>query len=187
MSKTTFQEFIEQEKSADSRVKSFDWEERKQYYLGQVDVLYKNVEDYLREYIDTNDIVIETTRKVIDEVMLGKYEVPVLNIQIYGKHAELVPVGTNVFRTPGRVDMVGCGETIKFFLVDKYEDRKRLFAAVSLTKEQKKQVEEMEQEWISGKRDYVWKIITGPLDVRFIRLNEDSFLDALQEVSGIRT
>ena len=187
MSKTAFQEFIEQEKAADSRGKSIDWEERKQYYLSQVEVLYKNVEDYLRDYIGSNDIVIETTRKVIDEEILGKYEVPVLNIHIYGRHATLMPAGTNVFCTPGRVDMVGCGQTIKFFLVDKYEYRKRLFFAVSLTKEQKEQVEEMAQEWIAGKRDYVWKIITDPPDVTFIMLNEDSFLDALQAAFGTRT
>ena len=182
MSKLSFKEFIEKEKAADSRIKSFDWEGRKQFYLNQIDVLYKNVEDYLREYIDSHDVTLETTHEEIEEEIVGKYEVPVMNIYIYGKHAALVPAGTNMIGTPGRVDLVGGIEMRRILLADKNRKRPQLFAAVSWTKKQRKQLEKTTMEWLSQKYDFIWKFITDQPDIRFLEVNETSFLRSLQEV-----
>jgi hypothetical protein len=182
MGKSSFIEFIEQEKAFESRKKSIDWEERKDLYLKQLKTLFDDVENFLREFTESGAVQIKRSQETIEEESIGEYEIPVLHIQIYGKHADLVPVGTNLIGTPGGVDLIGDIAKIRFILADKDEGRPQIFAAFSWSIGGKKLAMEQAENWILRKRDYVWKIITDPPDIRYIELNEDSFLGALQEV-----
>jgi len=182
MSKTSFKAFIEKEKSVDSRIKSINWEERKNLYLYRLKTLFRDVEVFLRQFTESNDIQIKKGKKRIEEDYIGKYEVPVLRIQLYEKYATLVPVGTLMIGTPGCVDLVGEIETIRFALADKNEDHPQPPTSFSLIwlEEDDKNEEIRTQD--CRKCDYVWKIMTAPPYIRYLELNEDSFLSALQEV-----
>ena len=182
MSKTSFKEFIEQEKAAEFRKNSIDWDEQKKLYLKRVEMLFDQVKKYLHEFTETGAIQIKKMNETIEEECIGKYEVPILRIQIYGKSADLVPAGTNMIGTPGRVDLIGDIATIRLILADKDEAGPQIFAAFSWSREDKKRVEEKAENWLLRKRDYVWKMITDPPDIRYVELNEDSFFEALQEV-----
>jgi len=181
MSKTSFKAFIEQEKAVETRQRSIDWEEKKRTYLKRVDELFNEVRIYLREFVESKDIQIKETAETIEEEYIGEYEVPVLRIQLYGKHADLVPAGTNMIGTPGRVDLIGSFDTIRFILADKKEKSPQIFAGTSWMPEDRKRAREKEES-ISRKRNYVWKIITDPPDIRYIELKEASFLSSLQKV-----
>ena len=182
MSKTSFKKFVEQEKAVDSKQKSIDWEGKKRTYLKRLDKLFNDVEDYLREFTESGAIRIEKRGITIDEEYIGEYDVPVLRIHLCGKRADLVPIGTNVVGTPGRIDLKGHFDTIRFILADKKEKSPQGFAGISWLPMDKERVREKTEEWTQRKRNYVWKIITDPPDMRFIEMNEDSFLSALQEV-----
>jgi len=182
MSKSSFKDFVEKEKSVDSRIKSIDWEERKNLYLDRLMTLFRDVKIFLRQFTKSNDIQIKKGKIRIKEDYIGEYEVPVLRIQLYEKHATLVPVGTLMIGTPGCVDLVGEIETIRFALADKDEDHPQSRTAFSLIwlEEDDKNEEIRTQE--CRKCEYVWKIMTDPPYIRYLELNEDSFLSALQKV-----
>jgi len=179
MSKTSFKEFVEQKKAVEDLKKSIDWDKRKKFYLRQVEILFKNVKDYLSEF---KEITFETTHEEIEEEIIGTYEVPVLHIHLYDKHAALTPAGTNLIGTPGRVDLVGDFETKRIILTGKKEIHPQGVTAASCSwLDEDEILEEIKSQESQG-RDYVWKIITDPPKIRFMNLNEDNFLSLLQEV-----
>jgi hypothetical protein len=180
VSKTTFKKFIERERTVESRQRNIDWVKKKQLFLKRVDALFADVEKFLKEF--TESIRLEKVVTKIDEDYVGEYESPALRIHLYGKRADLVPVGTNVIGTPGRVDLRGRFDTIRLILVDKNEKSPQVFAGISWAPMDQERVREEAEEWMQKERNYVWKIITDPPDVQYIELKEDSFLKALQEV-----
>ena len=182
MSKTAFKEFIERERTVVARQKNIDWEKRKHLFLKRVNVLFDDVENFLQEFTDSKAVRLEKDVTKIDEEYVGEYEAPVLRIHIYGKHADLMPVGTNVIGTPGRVDLKGRFDAIRLILADKKEKSPQSFAGISWAPMDKERVREKAEEWMQRKRHYVWKIITDPPDIEYIELDEDNFLSALQEV-----
>ena len=184
MGKSSFREFVEREKKIDLQVKEVNWEEKKQLYLSRVDDLYKNIEAFLREFIESKAVRIERNAVNIDEEYIGEYDVPVLDIYLYNKHAALIPAGTNMIGSPGRVDLVCDYDVRRIILADKNEDKPQIFRAISHTEEEKEQAKKRGEEWIRRKRDYVWKFITDPPEIRYIDLTEDSFFNSLQEVLG---
>ena len=157
-------------------------EGKKRTYLKQLEKLYKYVETFLREFTESGAIRIEKKDVTIDEEYIGEYEAPGWRIYLYGKHADLLPVGANIIGTPGRVDLICNYDAIRIILADKKEKRPQVFAGISGMPEDRKRVRERAEEWIQQNRHYVWKFITEPPDIRYIELNEDSFLSALQEV-----
>jgi hypothetical protein len=182
MTKTAFKEFVKKEKAVDSQQRSIDWEGKKLAYLKQVDTLFDEVRTYLHEFTKSKEIHIEKRTTTIEEEYIGKYEAPVLHIRLYGRHADLVPVGTNIIGTPGRVDLRGNVESIRFILADKKEKCPQVFAGISWSPIDRERVKKKADEWSQRKRDYVWKMITDPPDIRYVELDEDNFLSLLQEV-----
>ena len=182
MSKTAFKEFIEKEKAIDAENRSFDWEGKKQAYLRYLDKFFADVEKYLHEYITSKTLRIEKNVTTIEEEYIDKYEVPTWRIYLYSKHVDLVPVGTNIVGSPGRVDLRGVIKSVRFILADKKEKSPQSFAGISWAPMDKERVREKAEEWMQRKRHYVWKIITDPPDIEYIELDEDNFLSALQEV-----
>jgi len=183
MGKSSFKEFVEQKKIvAEDRKKSIDWEKRKKFYLDQVEMLYKDVEGFLSEF---KEVTLERELEEIEEDIIGKYEVPVLHIRLYDKHAALMPAGTNMIGTPGRVDLVGYFETTRIILTGKNETRPQGATAASCSwLDDDEKLEEIKNQEPQG-RDYVWKIITDPPKIRFNDLNEDNFLNSLQEILDV--
>jgi len=148
MSKTAFKAFVEQEKEAEIRKNSIDWDKQKKLYLKRLEMLFDQVKQFLHEFTETGAIRIKTKNVTIEEECIGKYEVPVLRIHIYGKHADLVPAGTNMIGTPGRVDLIGDIATIRLILADKEESGPQILAAFSWSKEGRKRVEEKAANWM---------------------------------------
>ena len=182
MSKTLFKEFVEQKKAVDTRIKSIDWLARKEFYLRQVEMLFKTVEEYLREFIESGDVQIETTLEKIEEDNLGEYLVPVLQIRLYGKQATLEPGGTNLIGTPGRVDLAGNFDSKRLVLAEKDESRPQAGVALPCSWMDEDEQDESASQDLCPACGYAWKFITDPPKVRYIELTEDSFLSALQEV-----
>jgi len=182
MSLTAFRDFVEQEKTVAIRKKSIDWEQKKRTYLEQLEKLYKSVEKFLHEFIESESVQIEKDVVTIDEEYIGKYEAPCLLIHIYGRHANLMPVGANIIGTPGRVDLKGIMGTVRIILADKKAKIPEAFASIAWLPEDKKRAQEDAEEWMTRKRNYVWKIITEPPNIRFVELDQDSFFSSLMEV-----
>lgn len=178
MSKTAFKEFIKKGIEEHTHQKEFDWVGRKNKYLDRVKQLYEQIRSYLKEFSDTVQLSEEIV--IVNEKYVGNYEAPLLKIDILGKQASLVPIGTNIIGTPGRVDLKSYLETKRIILVDQTAKEPKIFAAITFNKEDKKRIGKR----ITRPRNYVWKIITDPPNIRYIELDEEHFLGALQEVLG---
>jgi hypothetical protein len=182
MSKLSFKEFVEQEREVETRKRSIDWEERKKFFLGRLEVLFQDVERFLHDFIESNDVQIIRKNKGIKEEYIGKYEVPVMRIKLYGKHATLIPVGTLMIGTPGRVDLVGTLESKRIILTGKDEYRPQPPVAFSCSwLDEDNKLDEIGTIDSRGP-ELVWKFITEPTKNRYIDLDKDSFLSLLQEV-----
>ena len=169
MSVSSFKEFVANRKTETDEVRSIDWESRKVWYLKQVEELFKKIRGYLAEFKD--DIQVTEGTETISEDFIGEYEVPILKINLYGKHASVVPAGINLIGTPGRVDLVSYVERVRIILGDK---NRRSPASIyrNLTEED------------HALTDYVWKIITESPRRQYVEVEKECFLEALQEVLG---
>jgi len=179
MGKLSFDEFVEQEREkAESRKNSVNWEERKKFYLDQVDILFHDVQKFLREY---QDIQITKEEVTIEEDYFGEYEVPVLHIQLYAKQATLIPAGTFLIGTPGRVDLVGDMEKKRIILTEKNESILQGTSISCSWLDEGQKLEEIKKQEPEG-RQLVWKVIIDLPRMQLIDLNKDNFLNSLQEV-----
>jgi len=181
MSKTSFKKFVEQEKAVDSKQRNIDWEGKKRTYLQRVGALFDEIRAYLQEFVESEDLQIKESTETIDEEYIGEYEVPVLRIQLFDKHADLVPAGTRIIGSPGRVDLVGDFDKKSFILADREEDRPQIFSGFSWHSNGKRVKKKADKE-TRRKRHYVWKLLTDPPKMRYVELDEDIFLSSLQEV-----
>jgi len=182
MGKLSFKEFVEQEKEVDARKKSINWKERKKLYIERLNTLFQDVKKFLCEF---EEVVVEDGSIIIEEESIGKYKVPSLSIRLFDKHAQLIPVGTNILGTPGRVDLVGDIDAKRIILADTNETSPQLFASISWSDEARKQADKKAQEWLNRERDYVWKFLTNPPILRYIEFDKESFLSSLQEVLDV--
>ena len=169
MKHTQFDEFIEQE--VQEKSKPIDWETKKVEYLGHIKTLFGDVREWLKEYTQNNKITIEDAIIRIDEEIIGVYEVPKLKITIGSKIAELIPIGTNLIGTKGRVDLVGDRRKSKFILADR--SAKGFTTQSSGNNKPKKPTSNI---------NWVWKITSNPPQIVYTELNKDSFLKCLMEV-----
>jgi hypothetical protein len=183
MSKAAFKEFIEKGIEEYSHKKEeIDWVGRKDKYLDQVKQLYEQVRFYLKEFSDAVQLSEEFIK--VNEKYIGDYDATMLKIDVLGKQALLVPVGTNIVGTPGRVDLKSYLGKKRIILADQKIKKPNIFFATAFNEEDKKRIEKQAEEWATRSRKYVWKIITDPPDIRYIDLDEEHFLGALQEVLG---
>jgi hypothetical protein len=182
MSKAAFKEFIEKGIEEYTHKKEIDWVGRKDKYLDKVKQLYEQVRSYLKEFSD----VVQLSEEVIkvNEKYIGDYDASSLKIDVLGKQALLLPVGTNIVGTPGRVDLKSYWGTKRIILADQKAKEPEIFCAVAFNEDDKKGIKKHAEKLATRSRKYVWKIITDPPNIRYIELDEEHFLDVLQEVLG---
>jgi CRISPR/Cas system-associated protein Cas5 (RAMP superfamily) len=182
MSKTAFKEFIEKGIEEYTHKKEIDWVGRKDKYLNKVKQLYGQVRSYLKEFSDTVQLSDEVVK--VNEKYIGDYDAPGLKIDVLGKQASLIPVGTNIVGTPGRVDLKSYWGTKRIILADQKTQKPNIYFTTAFNAEDKKRIEKQTEERATRSRKYIWKIITDPPNIRYIELDEEHFLGALQEVLG---
>jgi hypothetical protein len=164
MSKKAFDDFLRKEE--EKRTPAFDWDAEKKWWLNQVDNLYADIQNWLKEYIDSKKISIEFSNIDIYEEVLGVYSARQMSIKINDKFATLTPVGTVLIGTKGRVDMTGSVGAIRFILADRN--------AKGLKIEAKKDNQ--------TQTDWVWKITTDPPRIEYKDLTQDTFFNCLIQV-----
>ncbi len=86
-----------------------DWDRRRSVWTEQVGILYRNVEKWLKRYVEKNYISIHFYDVTLREEHIGKYSMDVLELDL-GEHSVLFrPVGTNIIGAYGRVDWYMAG------------------------------------------------------------------------------
>jgi hypothetical protein len=177
MSKKQFEKFLEAKSQEDDPIKAIDWIAKKEEWLASLDALYREIEQWLSEYITSGKIKMERFPIALEEEYLGKYTAEKCLLVIGADRVMLRPIGTLLIGASGRVDMEGPKGTVKFIRTGKTSNGIRI--SVSVVSDNKpndipRQAQPREEQ--------VWKIATPPPRVRFIELTSDSFYDALMTV-----
>jgi hypothetical protein len=102
-----FRKLIAEEKAAAATRPPVDWAARRAEWQKAVNVLFADIERYLREFTEAGDVSVERHPVNLHEANLGSYTLEAMNITVFSKTFELVPKGRNVIGANGRVDLRG--------------------------------------------------------------------------------
>lgn len=152
-----------------------DWDDRKTWWLDQLDKLYDQVETWLGELKDLG-VTLERVPRPMYEDRIGDYEAHALVIKAGAERVEFDPVGTIVIAARGRVDIKGANGKAMLVLFPKGERPQ-----IEPDGEEPRTVEMQNAE----PGEYEWCIARhgGPRPV-YVGLNEKTFLEVLRAVMG---
>ena len=181
MGKQQFEDFLKQEHDK-AQTPKFDPTQRIKEWLELINNLFGNVQDWLKDYTSKGQVQLEVKNSQHFEERLGGYEAPEMSIKINNKIATLIPIGTIMIGTRGRIDLVGHKGTIRFILADKNATKPRIEVKVYTSDEDRKRQEAEEKNKPKPTIELVWKIATNPPNIEYITLNQETFLQCLLEV-----
>jgi hypothetical protein len=184
MAKTDFDDFVKRQQQLSAAAEQevpFDPKKELEDWLHYLNVLYSDIQAYLKDYISGGSISFRIENKEMNEDFSGPYFAPKMIIRIGLQEITLDPIGTMLIGSKGRVDVIGKAGTSRLTLTNKKITNAQQLVSVKVVDprnppEPKKPVRQ-EIEW-------VWKIISRPPALSFIELNKESFLQMLLEVSN---
>ena len=174
------QEFSEFVKRKTAQVQdAVDWVKKKADWLQELDELYAHMEGHLRPYTQAGEIQIERTPIQLREDHLGTYDAEKLTFRIGREKIVAKPIGTLLIGARGRVDLSGPRKTLKIVLLAKGGP------VLTTTIEHGGITEKSSSSMVRGEVDEAgWYIETPPPESVVVAFGEDSFRDAIMEVSG---
>lgn len=177
----TFDEFVSRQHETDPEAASVDWAKERDEWLSHLDRLYSMVESFLAKYVRSGQIRYEYRPVELNEENIGSYSAKQMVLRIGRQEVDLVPIGTLLVGSKGRVDVIGSAGRAQILLVDsKVSDPKSLIhVTVSVggklpTPPNKPQ----------RKPEWEWKIVTRPPERRFIEITRQPFFDLIMEVTN---
>ena len=178
---TTFDDFV-QERAARARetAEAFNGKETLDTWLRELDALYRDMERYLKTYTDSGQIKIERRPVQLTEELLGTYDAEALAVSIGNDEVLARPVGTMLIGSRGRVDLSGPRKTLRIVLLE--TDGPALKITVSGAHGPS---ETSTRSLLRGEIDHRgWYVVTRPPVATATALDEDSFRDAIMDVSS---
>uniref|UniRef100_Q07QK4 Uncharacterized protein n=1 Tax=Rhodopseudomonas palustris (strain BisA53) TaxID=316055 RepID=Q07QK4_RHOP5 len=146
----------------------FDPAKELKEWLDRLAALFSQIDEFLKEYVTIGSIKTERGEIKIAEEFSGPYIAPKMTIRIGLEEIKLVPIGTMLIGSKGRVDIVGRAGSSRLVLVNKRGSRP--------SPAPKKPADEP-VEW-------VWKIASRPPVMTLVDFNKETFFQILLEVSN---
>jgi hypothetical protein len=183
---TAFDDFVKRQQELAAEAASgtqplFDPEKELEDWLQRLNALFAQIKDFLGDYISAGSI--STTLETIElhEEFSGPYQAPKMLIRIGLQEIKLMPIGTMLIGSRGRVDVVGPAGSRRLLLVNKMAaNASQLVTVTILDPKQPVAAKKPAPQPI----EWAWKILSRPPVVRFIELNKESFLEMMLEVSN---
>lgn len=171
MSSKNLEEFLNNsiKKENDKRI---NWDDEKNQWLKEVNNFYSNVEEWLKPFIDKNQIQVDFKEIDLNEEYIGRYKTKSMYIFISKEKVIIEPIGRLIIGSQGRIDMTGKNGKIRFLLVDENSKGPKI----------RINIEDSESNEENEDLKLVWKIATPSPDIKFLSLNSDSFADYLLEI-----
>ncbi len=82
----------------------FDAEKEKLRWLAALDSLYAEIRQWLDPMVKAGQLVVATTQVWLDEEYIGRYQATCMTLDFSGAKIQLVPQGTMIIGSRGRVD-----------------------------------------------------------------------------------
>ncbi len=180
MKKTVFDEFVKNQQQPE--IPEGFWENQRDEWLRFLDALYQRIEGFLSKYTSSGEINIEYTPITLTEENIGSYQVRKALLKIGRSVVTLLPVGTLLIGSKGRVDVLGPrGTTVPILLINskiqKASDMIRVQVSIGGKPTDPPKEEPKEITW-------EWKMLTRPPERRFIELTQEAFFEMLMEVAN---
>lgn len=174
-----FRKFVASQHVPDTGL-DINWAEMRDEWLTDLDSLYKLIVEFLEEYIQAGSISYGFADVQLSEENLGEYRATRMDIKIGKQLVSLIPVGTLLVASKGRVDAVGSSGRAQILLLDQ---RARgptdlIKVTVSIGKDIPPPAPPQGQP-IS----WAWKIVTNAAPRKFVDLNKESFLALLMDIA----
>jgi hypothetical protein len=177
--KDAFDAFVKSQQVVTQAAPPVDWGEERERWLRDLNELHERIEQYLNKYSETGEIRFDYQPVEMDERDIGQYTALQLTIHIGRQEIKLVPVGTMLVGTRGRVDIVGRAGKSCFMLVGKGTSLGGVKVTVLSAYGKAPVAPEPPREI-----DWTWKIVeTAPAN-RFVELTPESLFQVLIHVSG---
>ena len=179
MAEKEFSEFVRRKTERAKAEEAIDWGKRRAQWLRELEDLYARMEGHLKPYMQAGEIQIERTPIQLREDHLGTYDAEKLTFRIGREKIVAKPIGTLLIGASGRVDLSGSRRTLKIVLLAKG-------GPVLTTKVEAGGVtEESSHSMVRGEvAEAGWYIETSPPESVVVAFGQDSFRDAIMEVSG---
>jgi len=181
MDNRTFDEFVSRQQESVPETASVNWEKQRDEWLAHLNRLYSSIESFLSKYVSSGQIRYEYRPVELNEEYVGSYSAKQMVLKIGRQEVDLVPIGTFLIGSKGRVDVRGPGGRAQILLVDSKASNPRSLIHVTVGVGGKLPVaptrspEEIEWEW---------KIITRPPERRFIGITQETFFNLVMEVAN---
>jgi hypothetical protein len=102
----SFEDFLLEKKKSAQDV-TFSPEQRKLEWLNSIEYLYQDIKDWMSPFTSKHLMSINEYMVTISEDFIGTYEIKRMDIFIGKNKVSLIPRGTYVFGSYGRIDVVG--------------------------------------------------------------------------------
>lgn len=183
MSKSDFDAFVQQQQHDAEKVAGFDPKQQLQEWYDYLDLLYKKIAGFMKQYINTNTASISYSDITLTEDFSGSYSIRRMLLKIGRSTITFTPIGTMLIGSKGRVDVQGPHGGARLILINKKASHPRQLISVRVSRPGDPPpalptVEDVKNiEW-------EWKIITPPPEMGFIELTEEAFFDMVLTVAN---
>lgn len=181
MSRADFDEFLKRQESMASQTELASPVEQLKEWHANLDNLYKQITEFLKQYLDRGAAQISFRDVEINEEFSGSYKTKAMDLRIAGSLIAFQPIGTMLIGAKGRVDVEGPRGVMRLVLIraDVTQPSQLISFRVILPSEPAQ-----DQNVPQSTADWVWKISPPPPITRYVELTEDSFFDLLLNVAG---
>ena len=177
----TFDDFVKQRTArARQSAEAVNWEETLTVWLRELDALYRAMEGYLKSYTDSGQIKIERRPVQLSEDYLGTYDTEALVLSIGDDEVIVQPIGTLLIGSSGRVDLLGPRKTLRIVLLEKGGPAMK----ITISGADGPIETSTRSPWRGEIDQRGWYFVTQPPAATATALDEDSFRDAIMDVSG---
>lgn len=181
---TDFDTFVNsQQPVAEPESVTIDWDKQRDEWLGYLDSLYKDIEQFLKPYIDTQRIIYQYQDIELNEDNIGSYNARRLILKIGRQEVTFTPVGTLLIGSKGRVDVLGSAGRARLILTDRDAVGARSLIRVTVHVGNNPPPTQSPQS-APINIDWVWKIVTSPPSYDFIDLTQETLFNMILEVTN---
>jgi hypothetical protein len=174
-----FSEFVTRQQPKEPEAK-LNWAEVRDEWLENLESLHTRVAGFLKEYIDQGSISYGFSSISLVEDNIGKYAAKQMDIKIGRQRVSLIPIGTLLIGSKGRVDIVGSTGKALLLLLDEKAKKPADLIKVKVTVGRVSTPSTTAR----GPISWAWKIVTSGPQRKFVDLEKGAFLSLLMEIAN---
>jgi hypothetical protein len=181
MSNKAFDEFVSSEQKGAAIDAAIDWGQQREEWLKQLERLYSKIESFLAKYTSAGQIRYEYRSIHLNEEYIGSYSARQMKLRIGRKEVDLMPIGTLIVGSKGRVDVIGPASIAQLLLVDSRASSTKSMVRVTVSVAGKPRA--VSHPAPPKDIQWEWRIVTRPPERKFIEITQEAFFDLIMEVA----